>query len=82
MGLLARGSLALFAGYLVAAMWSIVLARIFPMTRIDATITATMVSFAVYAGCAVWAFASRTAWVAAFGLALMAALGAVIAWLI
>lgn len=68
MDLLIRGMLALFAGYGVAAIAQAALARTLPMARIDATMTATMLSFAIYAGAVVWAFAAHSARRAGIGL--------------
>jgi uncharacterized iron-regulated membrane protein len=55
-----RSALALFAGYGVAAVAQAMFARTLPLSRIDATVTATMLSFAIYAGAAVWSFAARS----------------------
>jgi hypothetical protein len=63
-----RGALALLAGYAVAVCWQVALARWLPMSRIDATITATMISFPIYAAAAIWSFAAHSATRAAMGL--------------
>jgi len=63
-----RGTLALLSGYGLAAAWQVALARWLPLDRIDATITATMLAFAIYTGAAIWAFAAPTLRQAAAGL--------------
>ncbi len=70
--------MALSLGYANAALWQAALARALPMARIDATMTATMASFAIFAGAAVWAFAARTVARAATGLAGAAILAALL----
>ncbi|MCR0985181.1 DUF3649 domain-containing protein [Roseomonas populi] len=61
-------------GYAVAALSTTVLSLGLPMQRAEAVLTATMASFAVYAGAVVWAFAARNAWRACAGIAGTAAL--------
>jgi len=56
----ARGAVALVGGYGITALWCAVVARLLPMSRVDATLTATMLSFPLYAGAAIWAFAARS----------------------
>ena len=53
----ARSIAAIFLGYLFAALSTAVLARFLPGPRAEASMAATLLSFAVYAGVAVWAFA-------------------------
>lgn len=78
----ARGALALPGGYVVAACWAAALARALPGTTLDATLAATMVSFALHAGAAVWAFAARSVLRAATPLLGAGLLGALLAWLL
>lgn len=47
----------MFGGYATAASWAAGLARRLPMSKIDATMTATMLSFAIYASIVVIVFA-------------------------
>jgi len=73
-GVGARALAAIAGGYALAALATAVLALYLPMARHDAVTTATLLSFAIYAGAAVWVFAVRSAWRAWAGLALPAAL--------
>lgn len=67
-------------GYAVASLWAMALARLLPMARSEATITATLVAFALCAFAAMWAFAARTGWKALWTLAVIGAVPATIAW--
>jgi hypothetical protein len=58
--ILGRGLLALFGSYALAALWGAVLARMLPIPRLDATLIATILSFAIFAGVAVYVFAARS----------------------
>lgn len=78
----ARGGLALLGGYAVAATWAAALARLLPGGAADTALVATMLSFVVYTGAAIWSFAARSTGRAALGLVLAAALGLTIAWLL
>lgn len=69
-----RSFAAILGGYVVAALFTAALAVWLPGSRAEATLTATMLSFAVYAGAVVWVFAARTAGRAWLGLAAPAAL--------
>ncbi len=71
--------IAVFGGYAAMAACTMLLARTLPARRLDATLWATILSFALYAALVVWTFAASSALrailvVAAIGLA--AALGA------
>lgn len=55
----ARTAGGLFGGYAIAALATMLLARGLPMERSEATVAATLISFAVYAVVALWAFAVR-----------------------
>lgn len=59
---------ALLGGYLLAAMVSMGLSLWLPMSRVDAVLSGTMLSFLFYLGAFIWAFAARTAWLAWFGV--------------
>lgn len=78
----ARGGLALVGGYAVAATWAAGLARLLPGGAADTALVATMLSFVVYTGAAIWSFAARSTARAALGLLLAGALGLAIAWLL
>jgi|SRR5699024_10751588 len=72
----ARVAAALPGGYVAAVLATMLLARVLPMPRTEASMAATLASFAVYAAIALWAFAARSAvrlWL--WLLAAMAALG-------
>ena len=74
--------MALLGGYAVAACWAAALARGLPGATVDATLVATMVSFAIHAGAAVWAFAARSIVRAALVLLASGIVGSVLAWLL
>lgn len=71
---------AILGGYAVAALTAATLARMLPMPRVEAVITATMLSYLALPGVAVWAFLARGPWRALAGVAGLAALLALIAW--
>ena len=56
-------------GYALTSSIIAALALLLPLQRVEATVAATMLSFAIYAGAVVWAFAARTAWRAWAGIA-------------
>lgn len=57
-----RACAAITGGYAFAASAAALLALCLPMPRADAVVTATMLSFAVYAAAALRAFAAPSAW--------------------
>jgi len=59
-----RALAALAGGYLLTASMIGALALFLPMERAAAALTATMLSFAIYACSVLWAFAARSAWLA------------------
>ncbi|TVV72924.1 hypothetical protein [Sphingomonas solaris] len=67
-------------GYAVAAAWAMALARILPGDPAQAAVAATLVSFALCAFAAMWAFAARSGWRAFWSLALLGGTGGAIAW--
>ena len=71
---------AIVGGYGLATTASIVLAGVMPGPRTDAVLAAIMLSFAVYVGAILWAFAARTAWRAWQGLLGAVVVCAVLAW--
>lgn len=73
--LVARGLAALFGSYALAALWGAVLARLLPMSRLDATLLATILSFALFAGGAVYVFAARSTAAALTGLGMAGLVG-------
>lgn len=75
----ARAVAAIIVGYVFAALSTAVLARLLPGGAEEATIAATLLSFAVYAAVVIWAFADPKTWRVWLGLAVgCAALGAVL----
>ncbi|MCK5909893.1 MAG: hypothetical protein KAG62_08080 [Caulobacter sp.] len=71
----------LVMGYVVAALAAAVLARLLPMSKVEATTTGMLASFAVYAGAAIWAFGDPKAWRVWAGLLAASALMAGALWL-
>ncbi|WP_041410866.1 hypothetical protein [Shewanella pealeana] len=69
-----RAFSAIFAGYLLAATVSSVLALTLPFSPIDNVLTAMMLSFAVYACAAIWAFSVQSHWRALSDLVLLSGL--------
>lgn len=73
-----RIALAIVGGYITVSLWTFLLGRLIPGDRPGAGFTATMLSFALYAGCFVWVFGAkrlgRTTLIMA-ALAAVAALG-------
>lgn len=67
-GILARSIAAIIGGYGLAASTTALLALLLPLSRADAVITATLLSFIVYACAVVWVFAAHTASRAWWGL--------------
>lgn len=78
----ARGGLALLGGYAVAAVWAAAFARLLPGSPADTALVATMLSFVVYTGAAVWSFAARSTLRATSGLLLAGVPGLALAWLL
>ena len=77
-----RVAIAMLGGYGATAACTMLLARVWPASRLDASLWSTILSFALYAGLVVWTFAASSALraglvVAAIGLA--AGLGAALA---
>ncbi|MEJ5977399.1 hypothetical protein WG901_12180 [Novosphingobium sp. PS1R-30] len=68
-------------GYAVGSLWAMALARLLPGDRAEATVTATLVAFALCAFAAMWAFAARSGWRAFWTLALLGGLAGGITWL-
>lgn len=76
-----RAVAAILIGYLFSALSTAVLARLLPGGPEEATITATLLSFAVYAAVAVWCFADPKTWRVWLGLAAGCALLGGVLWL-
>ena len=69
------------AGYAVASLWAMALARLLPMNAAEATVTATLVAFAICAGAAMWAYAAPSGRRAFWTMVLAGALAGAMAWL-
>jgi hypothetical protein len=68
--MLSRIVAAVLGGYAFTYAFTAALARLLPLQPVDALIVATVLSFAVYTGAILWAFACRSATRAWTGLAL------------
>ena len=68
-------------GYAVASLWAMALARILPGDRLEATVAATLVSFAICAIAAMWAFFAKSGWQAVWTLALIGGAAGAVAWI-
>ncbi|ABR91018.1 Uncharacterized conserved protein [Janthinobacterium sp. Marseille] len=74
LGVASRAVAAILGGYAVTALATALLAVILPMVRIDAVLTATLLSFTVYTCAVLWVFAARNAFRAWIGIVLPAAI--------
>lgn len=68
LGVASRAVAAILGGYAVTALATALLAVILPMVRIDAVLTATLLSFTVYTCAVLWVFAARSAFRAWVGI--------------
>lgn len=80
-GVAARLLAAIAGGYALTAIATSLLAVLLPASRVNAVMTATLLSFVFYAFAIMWAFAARSAWRAWAGLLLPAALLGCALWL-
>ena len=69
-----------YGGYLFTYAFTAALARVLPMNKVDALVTASLVSFAVYSLAILWAVACRSARRAWAGLSLAVPLAAIGFW--
>jgi len=67
-------------GYAVASLWAMALARMLPGARSEATVTGTLVAFALCAFAAMYAFAARSGVRAFFVLLTLGAIAGCITW--
>lgn len=67
-------------GYAVASLWAMALARLLPGGPGPATVTATLVAFALCAAAVMWAYAARSGWRALWTLVLVGAVAAAVTW--
>ncbi len=75
-----RITAAILGGYAFTYAFTAALARLLPLDNVDALISASLLSFAVYTGAILWAFACRSATRAWAGLALGLPLAAIGFW--
>ena len=68
-------------GHAVGSLSAMALARELPGDRAQATVTATLLAFAICAVAAMWAFAARSGWRAVWTLAVVGGVAGAIAWL-
>lgn len=61
LGVASRAVAAIVGGYMLAAAATALLALTLPMARVDAVLTATLLSFTVYVCAVIWVFAARDA---------------------
>ena len=59
---------AILGGYALSALASFALAIFLPMSKAEASMTATLLSFLIYTCAVIWVFATRTAWRAWIGI--------------
>ena len=78
LGVASRSVAAIVGGYVLAALVTMLLSVSLPMTRSEAVMTATLLSFAIYTCAVMWVFATRSALRAWLGLAITAAVIAAI----
>ncbi len=71
---------ALPAGYAVASLWSMALARILPGDRAQATVASALIALLLCALAAMWAYAARSGWRALWTLVVAGGVAALIAW--
>jgi hypothetical protein len=77
----ARAIAAIFGGYLLTATATTLMAVLLPVSRADAVIIGTMLSFALYACAVMWVFAVRSALHAWCGILGVTGLLAILLWL-
>ncbi|MFL9609583.1 DUF3649 domain-containing protein [Methylobacillus sp. Pita2] len=73
---------AVVAGYALASAVSILFALLLPVSRAEAVLASTMLSFAVYAGIVIWVFHARSATQAWIGLLVPLAVISLVCWLL
>jgi len=67
-------------GYAVSSLWAMALARVLPMARSEASVTAALVALALCAVAAMYAFAARSGLRALIVLVLLSAVAGAIAY--
>jgi hypothetical protein len=82
LAVLSRLLAAALGGYALATMVPVLIAELTPQPRAEAVATALLMSFGVYVGAVLWAFATRTLFLAWAGLLVPALLCGVAWWAI
>lgn len=77
----ARVGAGTIGAYAVAALFAAALARLLPMSRVEAIVPATLLAFCMGPAVTLWAFLARGPWRAWAGVILPGAIFAAIAWL-
>lgn len=77
-----RVAAAAFGGYALASAATVLMAQLWPATRAQALLWATMLGFAVYAVAVIWVFTTRSATRAWLGVVATAAVLTAMAWVI
>jgi len=78
LGVASRSVAAIVGGYLLAALSTMLLSVCLPMERVEAVMTATLLSFAIYTCAVLWVFATGSARRAWLGLLIPCAVMAAI----
>jgi membrane-bound metal-dependent hydrolase YbcI (DUF457 family) len=73
-GIAVRTAASLLAGYALANASTALLSALLPFARIERVFTATLLSFAVWAAAALYAFAAKSAWRALWASSALAVL--------
>ncbi len=76
-----RAVAAILGGYALTALATFALAIFLPLSRAEASMTATLLSFLIYTCAVIWVFATRTAWRAWVGIAVPAVVLGVVIWI-
>ncbi len=82
LGVASRAIAAILGGYALAATTTAVLSLVLPLPRVDAVMTATLLSFTVYTCAAIWVFAARDALRAWIGIGVPALVMGLGLWLL
>lgn len=82
LGVASRSVTAIVGGYLLAALSTMLLSVCLPMARVEAVMTATLLSFAIYTCAVMWVFATGSALRAWLGLLIPGAvMAAILQWM-
>lgn len=76
-----RALAAIVGGYALTALAVTALAIFLPLSRAEASMTATLLSFVIYTCVVIWVFATRTAWRAWAGIVAPAVVLGALVWL-